>query len=205
MMSEIKCETEEAKVKRDMIRALANYLADYDDDFNILKHDKPEIQRRLDLMVANAALVMFLVAAEHERIESARDKVADADEHAVAIEALREVHEALDPDHRELLSLLFVQGFDQHKVGDLTGVAHETVCRRLGRLLGELRRSLKQRGVTQAPAQIHLAGMQPVLDAPAPDDAAPPRAPASHGADQCRASSPGPTGAGPGRPPRPER
>jgi len=213
MMGEIKCETEAARMKRDMIRALANYLADYDDDFNILQHDKPEIQRRLDLMAANAALVMFLVAGEHERMESARDKVADADEHAVAIEALREVHAALEPEQRELLSLLFVQGFDQHKVGERTGVAHETVCRRLGRLLGELRRSLKQRRVTHAPPPAHLAGMRPVLDAPAPDasvpdEPPPPRGLASLGtlgADQGRTASREPEGAGPGGRLRPER
>jgi hypothetical protein len=104
-----------------------------------------------------------------------------------------------------------VQGFDQHKVGERTGVAHETVCRRLARLLGELRRSLKQRKVTHAPPAVHLAAVQPVLDAPESDDAGLLRDAASssaHGASQGSAPTPDTpelAGAGPGGLPRPQR
>jgi len=89
-----------------MLRAFAHYMADYTDDFDIMRHDKAEMQRRVDAMCDSALAVMFVVGAEQVRAEADRDPLADANEADVAVEALREVVEGLDEDERRFLELL---------------------------------------------------------------------------------------------------
>ena len=172
MMNEVKAMTRQRLVDREMLRAFAYYMADYTDDFDIMKHDRQEMQRRVDALCDSAAAVMFVVGAEQERLDADRDIVADAQESAVAVEGLREAVNELDDDQRHFLNLLFAYGFDQPKVGEIIGVARETVCRRLARLTADLKRLLKTFGIKRAPPPIQLRALRPVLDEP--DDAAPP-------------------------------
>jgi RNA polymerase sigma factor (sigma-70 family) len=151
MMDEIIVGAAEARIDREMVRALAYFMADYRDDFDILQHDKEEMQRRLDAMCDSAAALMFVAGAEQARVEAERDLVADTEETALAIEVLGVIVADLDEDQRRLLRLLFVHGFNQDKVGAMIGAARETVCRRLTRLCAELKRLLKVHGVDRLP------------------------------------------------------
>jgi RNA polymerase sigma factor (sigma-70 family) len=165
MMDELKCTTRQARMDRAMLRAVAYFLADYNDDFDISKHDTPEIQRRADLMCDTAAAVMFVAGAEQTRVETACDTLADAEENVVAVEGLREIVRNLSEETSRFLDMLFGAGFDQHKVAEELGLARETVCRRLARLCADLRRLLKVMGIKRAPPPMQL-GLRPVLNEP---------------------------------------
>ncbi len=95
-----------------------------------------------------------------------RDLVADAEESVNAVEALRAVLQDLADEDRLLLDLLFGDELDQHEVGEILGITHETVCRRLARLRTKLRRRLQDLGVTWAPPPMQIAGHHPVLRVP---------------------------------------
>lgn len=84
------------------------------------------------------------------------DLLADAEENVVAVEALREAVDGLGDEDRLLLDLVFRDELDQHQVGEILGIAHETVCRRLGRLRAKLRRRLLGLGVACAPPPMRL-------------------------------------------------
>jgi RNA polymerase sigma factor (sigma-70 family) len=183
MMNELKCTTKQARIERAMLRAVAYFLADYNDDFDISQHDQAEMQRRVDNMCDMAAAVMFVAGSEEARAEVERDAVADSEESARAIEAVRKIVSDLSEDNRKFLDLLFGSGFDHHKVGEELGLARETVCRRLARVCADLKRLLKIMGIMRAPPPMQL-GIPPVLNEPDPpawigqgaDDAGPDQA-----------------------------
>jgi RNA polymerase sigma factor (sigma-70 family) len=166
MKDEIIASAAEARVDREMVRAFAYFMADYRDDFDILQHDREEMQRRLDAMCDSAAALMFVAGAEQVRVEAERDIVADTEETAFAIEVLGVIMADLDDDQRRLLRLLFVHGFNQDRVGEMIGAARETVCRRLTRLCAELKRLLKVHGVDRLPPLGELPGSAAVLGEP---------------------------------------
>jgi RNA polymerase sigma factor for flagellar operon FliA len=163
MMNEVKATTRQRRIDREILRAFAYYMADYADDFDIMKHDRTEMQRRVDAMCDSAVAVMFVVGAELERVDAERDVVADAEESERAIEALQEVVSQLDDDERRFLDLLFARGFDQHQVGEEIGVTRETVNRRLARLTADLRRLLKTFSIHHAPSSIERHDSPQVL------------------------------------------
>jgi RNA polymerase sigma factor (sigma-70 family) len=165
MMDELRCTTRQGRIDRAMRRAATYFLADYNDDFDISKHDTAEMQRRVDLMCDTVAAVMFATGAEQARVQTAPDVLADAEENVAAVEALREIMGGLSEDTRRFLDMLFAAGFDQHKVGEELGVTNETVCRRLARLCADLRRLLKVMGIKRAPPPMQL-GLRPVLNEP---------------------------------------
>jgi RNA polymerase sigma factor (sigma-70 family) len=96
-------------------------------------------------------------------LSGATDLLADAEENVLAVEALRAVLQDLAEEDRLLLDLLFGDELDQHQVGEVLGIAHETVCRRLGRLRTKLRRGLRALGVGCAPPPMRLPDLQAVL------------------------------------------
>jgi RNA polymerase sigma factor (sigma-70 family) len=154
MIDDVVASTTEARIVRAIIRAVCFHMADYTDDFNIMHHDRDEMHRRVDAMCEAAAAVAFAAGVEELRRERERDLLADAEEHARAIEALRQVVAELPEEDRRLLELLYDQGFDQHKAGQILDVTHETVCRRLRRLREGLKRLLKVKGIHAAPPPV---------------------------------------------------
>jgi RNA polymerase sigma factor (sigma-70 family) len=104
-----------------------------------------------------------LMSLDETDISSAQDLLADAEENVIAVEALRAVLRDLRAEDRLLLDLLFGSELDQHRVGQVLGVSHETVCRRLRRLRTRLRRRLVALGLACAPPPMRLPGLQPVV------------------------------------------
>jgi RNA polymerase sigma factor (sigma-70 family) len=154
MIDDAVADRAEARIVRAIIRAVCFQMADYTDDFNIMQHDREEMQRRVDAMCEAAAAVAFAAGVEEIRRERERDQLADAEEHARAIEALRQVVAELPEEDRRLLDLLYDQGFDQHKAGQILDVTHETVCRRMRKLRESLKRLLKAKGIHAAPPPV---------------------------------------------------
>ena len=111
ILDTVKRETRVERIELAMARAVAYRMADYWDDYNIFKHDEEECDRRLDLLVESAAVVMFAAGVEQARREADEDGVAGREEYARAIAVLKEIVLALNEDERALLDMLFGCGF----------------------------------------------------------------------------------------------
>jgi RNA polymerase sigma factor FliA len=162
MLSDVRASTRRAAVKLKMLRAFANRMAEYHDDFDVLEHDKDECQRRLDAMGAEHAMAAALAGAEEARRQADEDTEL-AEEHVEAIEGLRKVVGPLAQEERRLLDLVYASGFNFHQAAEDLGVAKDTAWRRLRRLLAKLRRGLHQYDITRAPPPVDLPGVRPVL------------------------------------------
>ena len=153
MLQSLKVGGSAARVERAMAAAVAERMADYDDDYDVLRDDASEIERRVDRFVENAAAVMFATGAEAARREADADPdpIAGREEYARSLLALRELKDGLKPDESALLDMLFERGFDLHAAADQLGVDRQTAWRRLQRLLASLRRDLEARFIREAP------------------------------------------------------
>lgn len=152
MIDTVKAERKEARLLRGMARAVAYGMADYFDDFDVLRDDDAELQRRLDLFCDTADAIMFMAGAEETRRQADDDGTAGREEYAWTFSALAEVVQGIDPDGRALLDMVFATGFNLQQAADDLGVDRQTAWRRLRRLLGDMRRLLNTRCVREAPA-----------------------------------------------------
>jgi RNA polymerase sigma factor FliA len=160
MHDDIRCATRQARIRREMARMGSNRMADYHDDYDILRHDRDEHQRRADLMTEHHATAMWLGGAMQARREAEHDPEAAA-EYASIRARLELVLEPLSDDERKLLDLVFASWFKIDEAADALGVVRETAGRRLRRLLDRLRRQLIALGVTEAPEPMNHPGVRP--------------------------------------------
>jgi RNA polymerase sigma factor for flagellar operon FliA len=167
MLDHVARETISARVRRKIERASAERVADYHDDYDVLRDDRSEMQRRLDLMCAREAAAAYLAGAEQARHEAGHDPEAAA-EYAETIAALDTVVTPLSEDERTLLDLLYASDFNLEQAAAELGVVKETAWRRIHRLLERLRIALVALGVTQAPEPMSHPSVRPVLVARAP-------------------------------------
>jgi RNA polymerase sigma factor (sigma-70 family) len=175
MLDHVASETIGARVRRRMARAGAERVATYHDDYDVMRHDRAEFQRRLDLMCDREAAAMFLAGGGQARREAGDDPEAAA-EYAEAIDALEKVVAPLGEDERRLLELVYASDFNLEEAGASLGVVKETAWRRIHRLLEKLRVALTALGVTRAPEPMKhpsvptvLVPRAPVLDEDGPE------------------------------------
>lgn len=162
MLDQVATETTEARVRKRMERAAAQRIADYHDDYDVLRHDRPEFLRRLDLMCDRVATAMHLSGSEQARRE-AGDNPEAAAAYAEEIAALETVIAPLNAEERELLDLIYASDFNLEQAGAALGVVKETAFRRIHRLLDKLRVALVALGVTHAPEPMRHPNVRPVL------------------------------------------
>lgn len=151
MLNSLQATTRTARIEREMARAMANRMAEYTDDFDILRHDTAEFARRLDELCEHAATTMFVAGAELARRELDDDQAEGREEYARALLLLGELVRALKAEERTLLDLLYGCGFDLQAAAERLGVVKTTAWLRLRRLLVSLRRELNKRFVYHAP------------------------------------------------------
>jgi RNA polymerase sigma factor for flagellar operon FliA len=156
MVNLVRAETRQARILKEVDRAFYNRMADYHDDFDVLRHDQPEFQRRLDMMCQHAAAAMFVAGAEQAHREEEQDPAA-AMEHAESLATLRALVSALKPDERQLLDLTYRHGFHLHEAADAMNVARITAWRRLQRVLESLRREFEAIGEQGMPGPVKLS------------------------------------------------
>ncbi len=156
MRNAVKAETKQERIKKEMDRAFYNRMAEYTDDFDILRHDQPEFQRRLDLMCQHALSAMFYAGAEQARREE-EDDAETALAYAESLATLRTLVLALKPDERQVLDLVYGYGFNLDDASDAMNVARVTAWRRLHRVLESLRRELETIGLRDMPAPVNLS------------------------------------------------
>ncbi len=152
MVQAVRHEALHARVKRAARHTMARLLAYYTDDFNVMRDDDAELQRRLDKFCDNLAGVMF--AGGIEEVTRRRPDVAYAEraEYARAIAMLQEVVADLGEPEERMLTLLFREELTLHEVADRLGISYQAAWCRNTRLLKRLRDELGRRGLMEAPA-----------------------------------------------------
>jgi RNA polymerase sigma factor for flagellar operon FliA len=162
MLNHIALQTIGARVRRRMARAGAERVATYHDDYDVMRHDRAEFQRRLDLMCDREATAMLLAGGEQARREAGDDPEAAA-EYAETIGALERVVAPLSEDERKLLDLVYASDFNLEDAAASLGVVKNTAWRRIHRLLEKLRVALRALGITQAPEPMKHPSVRAVL------------------------------------------
>jgi RNA polymerase sigma factor for flagellar operon FliA len=154
MIKAVRDEAIHARVKRAARHTMARMLAYYTDDYDLIRDDDAELQRRLDKFCDNLAGVMF--AGGIEEVTRRRPDVvfAEREEYARAIGMLQEVVSDLDEPEERMLTLLFREELTLHEVADHLGISYQAAWRRNTRLLKRLRDKLTRLGLTQAPAPV---------------------------------------------------
>lgn len=163
MLRAVRHEAIHARVKRAARHTMARLLAYYTDDYDLIRDDDAELQRRLDKFCDNLAGVMF--AGGIEEVTRRRPDVAYAEreEYARAIALLQEVVADLDEPEERMLTLLFREELTLHEVADRLGISYQAAWCRNTRLLKRLRDKLARLGLIQAPEPIgaRLSGTGP--------------------------------------------
>ena len=167
MLDHVRAESREKRIWREMERAGAERMADFSDDYDVLRDTPEEFQRRLDRMCEHQAAAIFLAGARQARKEAVDDPEAAA-EYAQTIAALDAVLKALGSDERELVELMFAADFNLEEAAEALGVVRKTAWRRIHRVLEKLRTTLQDYGVNAAPAPINHPRVRPVLVARPP-------------------------------------
>ena len=170
MRNLVKAETKQVRILKEMDRAFYNRMADYTDDFDILRHDEPEFQRRLDVMCQHALAAMMFAGAEQARREGEDDPAASI-EYAESLATLRALVLALKPEERQVLDLVFGHGFNLDEAAEAMDVVKLTAWRRLRRVLESLRRELEVIGIKEMPVPVKLSRPPLCLVRPPPDPA----------------------------------
>jgi RNA polymerase sigma factor (sigma-70 family) len=154
MIKAVRDEARHARVKRAARQTMARMLAYYTDDYDLVRDDDAELQRRLDKFCDNLAGVMF--AGGIEEVTRRRPDVAYAEreEYARAIAMLQEVVSDLDEPEERMLTLLFREELTLHEVAERLGISYQAAWLRNTRLLRRLRDKLTSLGLAQAPVPI---------------------------------------------------
>jgi RNA polymerase sigma factor (sigma-70 family) len=165
MIKAVRHEARHARVKRAARHTMARMLAYYTDDYDLIRDDDAELQRRLDKFCDNLAGVMF--AGGIEEVTRRRPDVvfAEREEYARAIAMLQEAVSDLEEPEERMLTLLFREELTLHEVADHLGISYQAAWCRNTRLLKRLRDKLTRLGLTQAPVPIGAR-----LPGPAPPD-----------------------------------
>jgi RNA polymerase sigma factor (sigma-70 family) len=154
MIKAVRHEARHAAVKRAARHTMARLLAYYTDDFNVIRDDDAELQRRLDKFCDNLACVMFAGGIEEVTRRRPDLAYAEREEYARAIAMLQEVVSDLDEPEERMLTLLFREELTLHEVADRLGISYQAAWCRNTRLLKRLRDDLTRRGLVEAPTPI---------------------------------------------------
>src|SRR5439155_20640091 len=110
------------------------------DDFNILKHQDPELRRRFHKFSESLLAAAFAAGIEEIKHDAARDELADRQECARAVEALKK----LPPEEYRVIVLIYYEGLTVNEVAEVLGVREKkTPWRRCQRALKRLREELE--------------------------------------------------------------
>lgn len=139
MYRAVACETRNDRVRRAALRAMACHLSYYHDDFNVLQHQDTELERRFHQFSESLLASAFAAGIEEIAREVARDRLAEHEEEARAVAALKK----LPPDEYQVIVLIYYEGRTLNEVAALLGLREKkTPWRRCQRALKRLRDEL---------------------------------------------------------------
>lgn len=152
MLDSIHRESRKERLQLAVEREVTRFTEYYTDDFDILQHDDPELQRRLTTFKESVLAVAYAAGLEELRVGAANDELADREEAARAFAALGAAVAKLDRNEQHVLSLLVCHKLDLQEIADELGIRHKTAAwRRVQHVLKRLREHLLAQGVTRAP------------------------------------------------------
>jgi RNA polymerase sigma factor for flagellar operon FliA len=154
LLRAVRHEAVHARVKRAARHTMARLLAYYTDDYDLIRDDDAELQRRLDKFCDNLAGVMFAGGIEEVTRRQPDVAYVEREEYARAIAMLQEVVADLDAPEERMLTLLFREELSLHEVAERLGISYQAAWCRNTRLLKRLRDKLARLGLSQAPEPI---------------------------------------------------
>lgn len=151
MYDGIKCEAFQRRVERAGTRAADELLAFYRDDFDIMVHDKDELQRRLDKFSDAVLVAALLGMTEEAQKQCAPDEVEEREEYLRVRAFLQSGLKELPVKHQRLLTLLYTDGHAQKDAAQIMDVDVSTVRRNHEAALERLRKWMRIHGVDAMP------------------------------------------------------
>jgi RNA polymerase sigma factor FliA len=168
MLDTIQAETKDDRIRLAVERVRARSTEYYTDDFNLLHHDDEELRRRLDKFKEHVLAVAFTAGLEEAQHATAQDPIAERQEYARAMAALRNAVAGLEPPEQDFLASLFCDGLTLEELAAQLDRTKTIAWRRVQGILERLRKSLLRSGVKRAPRPVDL-------DTSGLDDWLPPR------------------------------
>ena len=157
MLDTVRRDARKERLRLAVEREVTRFTEYYTDDFNILQHDDPELQRRLNTFKESVLAVAYAAGLEETLSSAAEDDLADREETARALASLGEAVAKLERSDQRVLSLLVCHKLDLQEIADELGIRHKTAAwRRVQLVLKRLREHLLARGVTRAPPRIRV-------------------------------------------------
>ena len=157
MLDTVRRDARKERLRLAVEREVTRFTEYYTDDFNILQHDDPELQRRLTTFKESVLAVAYAAGLEETLSSAAEDDLADSEETARALASLGEAVAKLERTDQHVLSLLVCHKLDLQDIADELGIRHKTAAwRRVQLVLKRLREHLLARGVTRAPPRIRV-------------------------------------------------
>jgi RNA polymerase sigma factor for flagellar operon FliA len=159
MLDTVRRDARKERLRLAVEREVTRFTEYYTDDFNILQHDDPELQRRLDTFKESVLAVAYAAGLEETLSSAAEDHLADSEESARALASLGEAVVKLERSDQHVLSLLVCHKLDLQEIADELGIRHKTAAwRRVQLVLKRLREHLHAQGITRAPPPIRVTG-----------------------------------------------
>jgi len=151
MLDAVRLEAFEARVARAGVRAVDEALAFYEDDFDVLRHDEDERQRRVD-QLSDAVLVATLLGMVSEAQKACSpDELAEQEELLQVRELVERGTSELPAKQQRVLALLYKEGRTQEEAARLLGKDVTTVRRNQKAALVRLRKWLSFHGIDMLP------------------------------------------------------
>jgi RNA polymerase sigma factor (sigma-70 family) len=151
MWDGIRCEAFEARVERAGMRAADELLAHYRDDFDILAHDKDELQRRLDKFSDAVLVATLLGMTEEAQKQYAPDEADDREEYLEVRAFMQRGLKELPTKHQRVMTLLYTDGRSQIEAAKIMDVDVSTVRRIHEAAVERLRKWMRIHGVDAPP------------------------------------------------------
>ena len=151
MYDGIRLEAFEARVARAGVRAADEVLAFYQDDYDVLRDDAAELQRRLDKF-SDATLVATLLGEVCEAQKAcAPGEAAEQHEYLQVCALVRLGVEELPAKQKRVLVLLYTDGHTQEEAAEIMDRDVTTVRRNVKAAIERLRKWLSFHGIDTLP------------------------------------------------------
>jgi len=159
----------EERVKRAALKAEDNYCAFFrDNDYNVMKHDAAEAQRRYRAFANGLLAATFAAAVEAAQHSADTAELAVQREYDHALAILRRGLAHLPSKDQQMLALMYRDLLDLKTASKRLGIPYSTARARHARALTVLHELLIGSGIERAPRPLVVSHTSDLLEARAP-------------------------------------
>ena len=121
----VRRDARQERVRLAVERKVSRFTEYCTDDFDILQHDDPELQRRLDTFKDSVLAVAYAAGLEETLFNAAENHLADSEETARALASLGEAMTKLERADQHVPSLLVCHKLDLQEIENELGIRHK--------------------------------------------------------------------------------